>query len=470
MGAVYEARHLGTGRRVAVKVIVERGAREEPGGRRAASSARRWRAARSSRSTSRTFSTPGIDPATGQPVHGDGAARRRGRRAGAIKRSAPSRRSSRSASTRRRASGCRRRTRRASFTATSSRRTSILARRDGGEIVAKILDFGIAKMKMRGARRDEGKALTRTGTMLGSPLYMSPEQALGKKDDRPPDRHLVARRRPLRGASGEGAARARRDHRRAHRQHLPQPAPHVQDVAPWVPPRGRGDRAPGARARSRGALRDGRGHVRGDRGAPAERARARRVDVRRAPRRGAAGRGAAAGARRRPVSSCSPIARPSRFPLGGDELRAHSARNDRGIRTSVEERGGGPAQVARRMGRARGRRCPPRRNDRRCDWSRELSLEHARSNHHGSRGRTGNCDCYRDDDAGHIAESDRDSSSSDAARRPRTARAELEQRRATGERNSSPLQVGARSRRAPGGLRRGKRASRRLPTLTPAPP
>jgi serine/threonine protein kinase len=47
---------------------------------------------------------------------------------------------------------------------------------DGGEI-AKVLDFGIAKIKTA----DTGGSATRTGTVLGTPLFMSPEQARGLK-------------------------------------------------------------------------------------------------------------------------------------------------------------------------------------------------------------------------------------------------------------------------------------------------
>ncbi len=56
-----------------------------------------------------------------------------------------------------------------------------LAKRDADEILVKVLDFGIAKVKMEHASEVGDAGLTRTGTMLGSPLYMSPEQARGAK-------------------------------------------------------------------------------------------------------------------------------------------------------------------------------------------------------------------------------------------------------------------------------------------------
>ncbi|MBI4956710.1 MAG: serine/threonine protein kinase [Myxococcales bacterium] len=59
-----------------------------------------------------------------------------------------------------------------------------LARVDGGagdEVVCKLLDFGVAKLKMEQAASTENVSLTQTGSMLGSPMYMSPEQARGLK-------------------------------------------------------------------------------------------------------------------------------------------------------------------------------------------------------------------------------------------------------------------------------------------------
>jgi hypothetical protein len=55
-----------------------------------------------------------------------------------------------------------------------------LARREGTEIVVKLLDFGIAKVTIDELGAPAG-AMTTSGAILGSPVYMSPEQVVGKK-------------------------------------------------------------------------------------------------------------------------------------------------------------------------------------------------------------------------------------------------------------------------------------------------
>jgi len=56
-----------------------------------------------------------------------------------------------------------------------------MTQRDSGDSIVKILDFGIAKHSLDALASADGAGLTKTGSMLGTPLYMSPEQAQGAK-------------------------------------------------------------------------------------------------------------------------------------------------------------------------------------------------------------------------------------------------------------------------------------------------
>ena len=85
------------------------------------------------------------------------------------------------------------------------------------DVVVKILDFGIARVKEQMAA-SENRALTTTGVLLGSPLYMSPEQVLRPKDIDQRTDLLVARRRLVRNAHRKNSVRRRaRNGRRALR-------------------------------------------------------------------------------------------------------------------------------------------------------------------------------------------------------------------------------------------------------------
>ncbi|MRG96087.1 serine/threonine-protein kinase [Polyangium spumosum] len=53
--------------------------------------------------------------------------------------------------------------------------------RNDDEEIAKVLDFGIAKSIQGGVLGSQGGVATRTGSVVGTPCYMSPEQALGNK-------------------------------------------------------------------------------------------------------------------------------------------------------------------------------------------------------------------------------------------------------------------------------------------------
>jgi serine/threonine-protein kinase len=111
-----------------------------------------------------------------------------------------------------------------------------LTRGEGGEITVKVLDFGVAKVKMDEALGSGAHNLTRTGSILGSPLYMSPEQARGAKSiDHRADvwslgvvlYHALAGRTPFQDVDALGELIM---------TICQKPAPLVQDFAPWISP------------------------------------------------------------------------------------------------------------------------------------------------------------------------------------------------------------------------------------------
>jgi len=62
----------------------------------------------------------------------------------------------------------------------------LLQPREGGGELAKVLDFGIAHVRTAGSEQSSqlaGTQLTRVGTIVGTPGYMSPEQAVGEAVD-----------------------------------------------------------------------------------------------------------------------------------------------------------------------------------------------------------------------------------------------------------------------------------------------
>jgi eukaryotic-like serine/threonine-protein kinase len=110
-----------------------------------------------------------------------------------------------------------------------------LARTGGGEVTVKILDFGIAKIRPE-HEGGETTGLTRTGGMLGSPIYMSPEQARGIKaiDHRTDIWSLgVVLYRALSGHTPHDDTEALGDLIVSICSNVPRP---IQELAPWVHP------------------------------------------------------------------------------------------------------------------------------------------------------------------------------------------------------------------------------------------
>ena len=111
-----------------------------------------------------------------------------------------------------------------------------LAKGGAGERIVKVLDFGVAKITRdpTDASAETG-GLTRSGSMLGSPLYMSPEQARGHKEiDRRSDVWSmgVVLYQALTGRTPHQDSDALGELIIAICTEVPEP---IQEVAPWVP-------------------------------------------------------------------------------------------------------------------------------------------------------------------------------------------------------------------------------------------
>jgi serine/threonine-protein kinase len=231
MGTVYEARNLATGRRVAIKLIGTETLSKEPEIR-----------ARFRRETMATASVEsqyiahaldaGVDPTTGAPylvmdlLTGEDL-ERTVHRLGPL---APE------LALRLAAQACLglSKAHEAGIVHRDIKPANLfLSRRDGTEVVVKLLDFGIAKVQTENIA---GASQTRTGSILGSPLYMSPEQAMGDKviDHRTDVWSLgvalfeaLCGRAPHADTEAVGALIVRI---------CGEPAPSVSQFAPWVPP------------------------------------------------------------------------------------------------------------------------------------------------------------------------------------------------------------------------------------------
>src|SRR5258708_20925934 len=67
----------------------------------------------------------------------------------------------------------------------------MLVDRDGNSDYVKVLDFGLAKIESEAVAGPVSKALTRHGALVGTPSYMSPEQAIGEGVDPRADLYAV---------------------------------------------------------------------------------------------------------------------------------------------------------------------------------------------------------------------------------------------------------------------------------------
>jgi serine/threonine-protein kinase len=233
MGAVYEARHGGTGRRVAVKVIVG----EHQGNEAIVARFQREARAAGSIETQHIAQVldTGTDRATGHPymvmefLSGEDVQQCL-KRVGPLEPTTALRIISQACIGLGKAHD-------AGVVHRDIKPANLyLSTQEDGAVVVKLLDFGIAKVKVEHSMSSEDAKLTQTGSLLGSPMYMSPEQALGGKvTDARTDvwslgivlYEVLTGTTPSANCEGFGELIM---------SICSTPAPPVQDRAPWVSP------------------------------------------------------------------------------------------------------------------------------------------------------------------------------------------------------------------------------------------
>jgi serine/threonine-protein kinase len=180
MGAVYEGRELLTGRRVAVKVILSTALAADPEVLTRFRREARASAAVDSEHVAAVLEA-GVDASTEQPfiameyLDGEDLHRR-------VEREGPL---SPEAALKVGAQACAglQRAHEAGVVHRDIKSANLfLARGAGDRVTVKVLDFGIAKVRADPLAQSQQQGITRSGAMLGSPFYMSPEQAMGERD------------------------------------------------------------------------------------------------------------------------------------------------------------------------------------------------------------------------------------------------------------------------------------------------
>jgi serine/threonine-protein kinase len=105
----------------------------------------------------------------------------------------------------------------------------LISRNKAGREVAKVVDFGIAKV----VKESAADALTRTGLVIGTPEFMSPEQLLGDPIDARSDLYALGCIVHLMLTASPPFAAATRE--QMIKRRLTEDAPHVQQLDPGLP-------------------------------------------------------------------------------------------------------------------------------------------------------------------------------------------------------------------------------------------